>query len=70
MKDNKFYKALRTRLQSKIDEGTATLQLYLTNPSAVADHSALVDEMEKILSSISEAEDSLEKLEKYFGENI
>jgi len=70
MKDNKFYKALHTRLQSKIDAGTATLQLYLTNPSAVADHSALVDEMEKILSSISEAEDSLEKLEKYFGKNI
>ena len=68
MKDNKFYKALRIRLQSKIDEGTATLQLYLTNPSAVADHSALVDEMEKILSSISEAEDALETLEHHFGE--
>jgi len=67
MKENKFYKALRSRLEAKREAGIATLDLYLTKPSAVADHSALVEEMESLLCGIAEAEDALEKLEKHFG---
>ena len=68
MRDNQFYKALRSRLIAKRETGIATLHLYLTNPSAVAEHSALVDEMESILHIITEADDAIEKLEKYFGQ--
>jgi len=68
MKDNKFYNALKAKLESKRESGIATLELYLTSPSAVADHSALVEEMEGLLCAIAEAEDALETLEHHFGE--
>ena len=67
MKDNKFYKALKAKLESKRESGIATLELYLTSPSAVADHSALVEEMETLLCTIAEAEEALETLEHHFG---
>ena len=68
MKDNKFYSALKSRLEAKRETGIATLELYLSNPSAVADHSALVEEMESLLCGIAEAEDALDKLEMHFGD--
>jgi hypothetical protein len=68
MKDNKFYLALKMRLEAKRSLGIATLELYLTKPSAVADHSALVKEMESLLCGIAEAEDALETLTRHFGE--
>ena len=67
MKDNKFYKALKDRLEAKKSSGIATLELYLNNPSAVAEHSTLVEEMEGLLMALAEADDALEKLEKYFN---
>ena len=68
MKDNKFYNALKAKLESRRQSGIATLELYLTRPSAVADHSALVAEMESLLCGIADAEDALETLEHHFGE--
>jgi hypothetical protein len=68
MRDNNFYKALRAKLEAKRTTGIATLELYLTKPTAVADHSALVEEMESLLMAVAEAEDALETLEKHFGD--
>tara|TARA_Y100000593_G_scaffold4019_1_gene7918 strand:- start:49358 stop:49567 length:210 start_codon:yes stop_codon:yes gene_type:complete len=68
VKDNKFYNALKVRLEAKRDAGIATLELFLSSPTAVADHSNLVEEMESLLDSIAESEDALKTLEHHFGE--
>jgi len=61
-----FLDALEAHYQAEIEKNLATLNLYLNNPVAVADHTNLMEDMKGLTSNLAEAEDSLEVLEKYF----
>jgi len=43
------------------------VEVYLTNPVGIGDHSNVMDAIEQELRAIAEYEDQLEVLDKYFG---
>jgi len=54
--------AVRDHAQAHIDKHRMNVEIYLTNPVGVGEHSEVMDEIEKQL------EDHLEMLDKYFNE--
>ena len=61
-----FLDALESHYQAEIEKNLATLSLYLNNPIAVADHTNLMEDMKGLTTSLAEASDALEVLERYF----
>ena len=64
---NNFLAALQARLQSQKKAGIANLMLYLHNPAGIADHSKIIDELERAITQITEAEEKLRQLESIFS---
>jgi hypothetical protein len=54
--------AAKRRYEAKIAEAEAIIILYLEDPQAVADHSNLLDEIDKWLGILVESEDKLDAL--------
>lgn len=44
------------------------VEIYLTNPVGVGEHSEVMDEIEKQIEEMAKYEDHLEILDKYFNE--
>lgn len=61
---NMFIKALYAKYNAQKEEALATLTLYLNNPSAVADHSAILDEIDSLLQKLSHAELAIRTLDE------
>ena len=62
-----LYLALKSQYKSQINQARATLLIYFSNSVGIGEHPQHLEEMDKLLGSISDAEDKLESLEKYFG---
>ena len=62
-----LYLALKSQYESQINQARATLLIYFSNSVGIGEHPQHLEEMDKLLGSISDAEDKLESLEKYFG---
>ena len=60
--------AVRDHAQAHIDKHRMNVEIYLTNPVGVGEHSEVMDEIEKQLEIMSKYEDHLEMLDKYFNE--
>jgi|TARA_R100001443_G_scaffold42382_1_gene55755 hypothetical protein len=58
-------KALEDRYNAQISEAEANLKVYLENPVGVAEHPGIVDEADKLIAKIAEAEDKLEVLKEF-----
>lgn len=63
-----FLNALMDHYEAEISKNKTTLRLYLENPSAVADHSGLLEDMKSLTKALAEAEDALACLNRHFGE--
>ena len=57
-------RALISRYTAQKEEALATLSLYLNNPSAVPDHSGIIDEIDKLIQNLSTAEALLATLDE------
>ena len=57
--------ALRLRYQAQIAEAKATINIYLFKPVGIREHPQHLDEIDKLLGKIAEAEDKLEVIEKW-----
>jgi|TARA_R100001443_G_scaffold42262_1_gene55592 hypothetical protein len=57
--------ALRARYQAQIAEAKATINIYLFKPVGIGEHPQHLDEIDKLLGKIAEAEDKLEVIEKW-----
>ena len=55
--------ALEARYEAQISESDATLKIYLENPVGIGEHPQHLDEIDKLLGTIAEAEDKLEVIE-------
>jgi len=55
--------ALISRYNAQKEEALALLTLYINNPSAVADHTGLVDEVDRLVQKLATAENLLATLE-------
>jgi len=62
----KLYNAAITQLRGKAMESLAVIDVLLNNPTMVPDHSTLVEEIIKHTRILSENEDAMIALQKYF----
>ena len=65
---NALYKALEAKFKSQRQTALSTLDVYFTNPAGIGEHPQIVEEMEKQLKSLSEAEDCLQTLKNNLHE--
>ena len=61
-----FLRALKLHFESEIKKYQATLDLFLSNPTAVADHTTLMDDMKELTKQLAEAEDALNTLNDHY----
>ena len=57
--------ALKKRYEAQIAESLATLSIYLTNSVGIGEHPQHLDEMDKLLQVIVDAEEKLKMIERY-----
>ena len=60
--------ALRAKYNAKRLEALATLEVYMKNSVGIGEHPQIIEEMDKLIKSIAEANDCLETLNEL--ENI
>ena len=61
-----LYKALMLRYEYAIADARARLKIYFENPVGIGEHPQHTEEMDKLLSQLSAAQDNKEALEKNF----
>lgn len=54
--------ALVKKYEAEIAEHKATLNIYLTNPVGIGEHPQHIEEMDKLIAKIADAEDKLETI--------
>ena len=60
--------ATRQHAIAHIQKHRMNVEVYLTNPVGVGEHSDIMDAIEKELTAMAEYEDHLDILDKYFKE--
>ena len=55
--------ALKKRYEAQIAESKVTLKIYLSNSVGIGEHPQHLDEIDKLLNKIAEAEDKLKVIE-------
>ena len=66
MRSKLLYKALISHYKAQKDEARAVLEVYFNNSVGIGEHSAILEEMKKWASQLSEAEEVITSLEKNF----
>ena len=61
-------KAVRKHAEAHIEKHRMNIEVYLTHPVGVGEHSDIMDAIEKELAHMAEYEDHLEIIDKYFKE--
>ena len=57
--------ALEDKYNAQISEADATLKIYLEKPVAIAEHPQHIEECDKLVGKIAEAEDKLQVLQEF-----
>ena len=58
-------KALIAHAQGDIEKHKANIEVYLTNPAGVGEHTDILESIEKELDSIAKNMDQIEVIQKY-----
>ena len=58
-------KALRARYEAEIAEADATINIYLNNSVGIGEHPQHIEEVDKQLQKISDAQEKLDTLEMF-----
>jgi len=58
--------ALEARYEAQISEADATVKIYLENSVGIGEHPQHIDEVDKQLEKISQAEEKLDALEDFY----
>jgi hypothetical protein len=61
-----LYLALKSKYESEINQARVTLLIYFSNSVGIGEHHQHLEEMDKLLGSISDTEDKLKSLSKHF----
>ena len=62
--------ALKKRYEAEVDIAKATIQVYLDKPVGIGEHPQFIEELDKLMSKIAEAEDKLTVVNQRFDEDI
>ena len=57
--------ALEDKYNAQISEAEATLKIYFTNSVGIGEHPQQVEECDKLINKIAEAEDKLQVLKEF-----
>ena len=60
-------KALRKKYEAVIEEAKATAEVYLHRPVGIGEHPQFIEEMDKQLEKMANAEEKLTILNKHFN---
>ena len=60
--------ALEDRYNAQISEAEATLKIYFEKPVGIGEHPQHVEEVDKLIEKIANAEEKLETLKQYKGD--
>ena len=63
-------KALRKRYEAVIEEAKATAEVYLHRPVGIGEHPQFIEELDKLINIIAEAEDKLTVIINRFDNDI
>ena len=63
--DNPLFKALAKKYEAQIAEAYATLIVYFDNSVGIGEHPQHIDEVDKQLQKIAEAEEKLQALQSF-----
>tara|TARA_Y100001937_G_scaffold67650_1_gene92487 strand:+ start:148 stop:402 length:255 start_codon:yes stop_codon:yes gene_type:complete len=63
-----LYKALKDKYVAAISEAEATIEIYFNQSVGIGEHPQHVEEMDKLICKIADAEDKLDTLHAYFGD--
>jgi hypothetical protein len=66
---SKFYQALLSHYDSKVNEALATLDLYLNKSVGIGEHSDILEEIKKYTAVLDDSHSKLETLKVYFDNN-
>ena len=58
-------KALKKRYEAQIAESVATLNIYVNNSVGIGEHPQHLDEMDKLLQVVVDAEEKTKVIERY-----
>ena len=59
-------KALLAHAQGDIEKHKANVEIYLTNPAGIGEHSDIMESIENELNMIAKYQDQIEVIQKYF----
>jgi len=59
-------KAVISHAQGNINKHLANIEIYLTNPVGVGEHSEVMEEIEKQLEEVARYDDQISMIKKYF----
>ena len=65
MLDKTILKALEDRYHAQISEADATIHIYLKNPVGIGEHPQHLDEIDKLVDKIAQAEEKLKILQEF-----
>jgi hypothetical protein len=57
--------ALEDKYNAQISEAEATLKIYFTNSVGIGEHPQHIEECDKLIAKIAEAEDKLQTLKEF-----
>ena len=63
-------KALRKKYEAVIEEAKATAEVYLQRPVGIGEHPQFIEELDKLMNIIAEAEDKLTVINNRFDDDI
>ena len=63
-----LYKALKDKYVAMISEAEATMEIYFNQSVGIGEHPQHIEEMDKLVCKIADAEDKLDALHAYFGD--
>ena len=58
--------AMRARYEADIAEADATINIYLNNPVGIGEHPQHLEELDKLIDKIAQAEEKLDALESFY----
>ena len=58
-------KALKKRYEAQIAEAVATINIYTKNSVGIGEHPQHIDEVDKLIAKVAEAEDKLKIIERW-----
>ena len=63
---DQLIRALISHAQGDIQKHVANVEVYLTNPAGIGEHSNIVEAIEEELNAIAKYEDQITVIKKYF----